>query len=375
MSQKILMVSENYQELEDYIIAKRIKKIFLVCGKSFKRLKISEYFVDIKTRLGIEIVSFSKFQPNPKYEEVLAGLCAFRSENSDMIIAVGGGSAIDVAKCIKLYAKMNPSSDYLTQEIIPNDITLMAIPTTAGSGSEATSFAVIYNNGEKQSVAADSCLPAVVCFDATTLETVPIYHKKAAMMDALCHAIESFWSVNSTPQSKAYASEAITLIVKYQQAYLQNERIGNEKMLKASNLAGKAINITLTTAGHAMSYKLTMRYGLAHGHAAVICVARLWRYMISNIDNCLDKRGEKYLGDVLADIASLMGASDSLGGANLLQKKISQLKLDGPVARSDKDYEILSQSVEPTRLRNNPVYLDEETINLLYRQIVRSKEG
>ena len=82
----------------------------------------------------------------------------------------------------------------------------------------------------------------------------------------LCHSMESFWSVNSTEESKQYSREAIQLMMKYKNAYLANEAIGNTAMLKAANIAGKAINITQTTAGHAMCYKLTSLYGIAHGH-------------------------------------------------------------------------------------------------------------
>lgn len=114
------------------------------------------------------------------------------------------------------------------------------------------------------------------------------------MLDALCHSMESFWSVNSTEESKQYSREAIQLMMKYKNAYLANEAIGNTAMLKAANIAGKAINITQTTAGHAMCYKLTSLYGIAHGHAAALCNAALWPYMAQHMENVLI-RGEKII--------------------------------------------------------------------------------
>ena len=163
--------------------------------------------------MGIPIVMFSEFTPNPLCGEVAEGIKVFKDNNCDMIVAVGGGSAIDVAKCIKLYANMDDRINYLEQAIVPNDIELMVVPTTAGTGTEATRYTVIYYNGEKQSVIDTSCIPNTVVFDASALSTLPIYQKKSTMMDALCHAIESYWSVNSTEESRRYSEEAIKIII------------------------------------------------------------------------------------------------------------------------------------------------------------------
>lgn len=104
--------------------------------------------------------------------------CGFSGRRScDLIIAVGGGSAMDVAKCIKLYAYMDPGINYLEQKIVPNDIPLLAVPTTAGTGSEATRYAVVYYKGEKQSVCDESCIPSAVLMDASVLKTRPLSEK------------------------------------------------------------------------------------------------------------------------------------------------------------------------------------------------------
>ena len=127
---------------------------------------------------------------------------------------------MDVAKCIKLYSNMDENESYLKQRIVPNDIPFIAIPTTSGTGSEATRFAVIYYNGEKQSVADYSCIPQAVLIDPSTIRTLPEYYRKTAMLDALCHAIESFWSINSTEESLKYSADAIRVITEYKDAYL-----------------------------------------------------------------------------------------------------------------------------------------------------------
>lgn len=371
MSQKILFASEKYVELDEYFISNSFKKIFLVCGKSIKVLRLNDYFTNLKSRLGIEIVKFDNFQPNPTYESVVEGVDLFNNTNCDLIVAVGGGSAMDVAKCIKLYSNMNHNENYLKQTIIPNAVPFLAVPTTAGTGSEVTRYAVIYYEGAKQSVADYSCIPAVVLFDSSALKTLPAYQKKATMLDALCHSIEAFWSVNSSDESKEYSTTAIKMIFKNMDSYFKNEDTGNKKMLEAANYAGKAINITQTTAGHAMCYKLTCLYGISHGHAAALCVSKLWPYMYLNIEKCTDSRGKEYLKKTFMDIAISMGCNSIESGIDKFDKLLSGLEISAPTVESDSDFDLLKKSVNPVRLKNNPVELTEEAINNIYHTILR----
>lgn len=371
--QNIIIASDDYIEIDNYIKINRIKKILLVCDDSIKFLRINSYFENLKTRLGISIVRFSDFQPNPLYESVVKGIKVLLNERYDVIMAVGGGSAMDVAKCIKLYANMNHTQNYLTQQIIPNDIKLLAIPTTAGTGSEATRYAVIYYNGEKQSITDNSIIPSTVVFDPTVLTTLPIYQKKATLMDAFCHAIESFWSVNSSEESKSYSKQVIELILANMNSYLAGNIDKNIVMLKAAYIAGKAINITQTTAGHAMCYKLSSLYGIAHGHAAALCTARLWLYMADNLDNCIDARGTEYVAKTFREIAVAMGYNCVENAIYAFKKILDKLELSAPEMRSDADFEILKVSVNPVRLKNNPIMLTVEAIDELYHGIFEGK--
>lgn len=355
------MILYNYDELDNYLG----KKVLLVCGSSIESLKINDYFKEKSN-----IVRFSDFAPNPLYESVVKGVDIFHKENCDTIVAVGGGSAMDVAKCIKLYSNMNREENFLKQQIVPNDIPLIAIPTTAGTGSEATRYAVIYYEGEKQSVSDYSCIPSVVLFDTSVLETLPHYQKKATLMDAMCHSIESFWSVNSTDESKEYSKKAIILIISNYKDYLAGDNSKNELMLKASHIAGKAINITQTTAGHAMSYKLTSLYRIPHGHAAALCVKSIWPFMVKHTGSCIDSRGEKYLKQVFEEIAKAMGCSCVEEAIDKFRNMVDELELPILENFTNKDYEVLKNSVNPVRLRNNPVTLSIEDIDIIYHDIL-----
>ncbi len=371
--QRIISAENNYAELDKYIKDSGCKSIMLVCDESLKFLNIKNYFDILEDRLNVKLTRFSNFKPNPLYESVVEGVQLFHEKSCEMIIAVGGGSAMDVAKCIKLYSNMDSHENYLNQKIVPNDILLLAVPTTAGTGSEATRYAVIYYGGEKQSVTHVSCIPSVVLMDSSVLKTLPEYQKKSTMLDALCHAIESFWSVNSTEESRKYSKTAVQMIMRNKDAYLANEESGNAEMLKAANIAGKAINITQTTAGHAMCYKLTSLYGIAHGHAAALCVSKLFPFMVDNTNKCIDSRGEDFLKNIFVEIASAMGCTNTDDACLKFNVIFYSLNLSVPQAK-DKDFEILKNSVNPTRLKNNPIGLEIDDIDVLYHKILSERK-
>ena len=366
---RVLEASSNYAELDGYFRGKELKKILLVHGSSLNRYPLKEYFHDLPLRQPVELVHFSDFEPNPKYESVVNGVRLFKQSGCDGIIAVGGGSAIDVAKCIKLFANMSEDLDYLDQKIIPNDIPLIAIPTTAGTGTEATRFAVIYRNGEKLSITDASCIPTLSLMDPSLLTALPLYQRKATMLDALSHAIESYWSVNSTEESRKYARLAIERIIANKDSYLRNEMQGNRKMLEAAHLAGRAINISQTTGAHAMSYKLTSMYGLAHGHAVGLCLRRLFSFMLDHPEKTVDPRGKGYLKDIFRQISEVLGYEDPVDGAAYLIRLVDELEMEVPKA-TEEEYKILTNSVNVVRLNNNPVELTLEDIEGLYHDIL-----
>ena len=307
-------------------------------------------------------VVFDKFTPNPLYEQVLEGVKMYKDNNCDEIIAIGGGSTIDVAKCIKLFVTLDPSINYLKQEFKENNIKLTAIPTTAGTGSEATKYAVIYYEGKKQSVTHESIIPSNVIFEPDVLKTLPMYQKKATMLDALSHSIESYWSVNSTDESKNYSKQALELILNNYDNYLKADETTFPLMQQAAFLAGKAINITQTTAGHAMCYKLTSLYKIAHGQACAMCVNKLYPFMLENIDKCIDSRGIDYLRNTFNELTNIISPSK-------FNEIYNSMNFD-KIGYSDSDINILVESVNLVRLKNNPIKLDKQDLDKLYREIL-----
>lgn len=324
---------------------------FVVCGKHCVQLDI----VSKIKELPVEYTWFHDFEVNPKMENVHLGVECFRYSGCRVILAIGGGSALDVAKCIKLYGAQKG-----------RDCILIVIPTTAGTGSEATKFAVVYSHGEKQSVEDEAILPDYVIMEPDTLQWLPVYQRKVTMADALCHAIESYWSVNSTEESKEYSAMAIQMILSNLEGYLQNGQAANRNMLWAANCAGKAINITKTTAAHAMSYKLTSLYQIAHGHAVLLCLPGLWRYMNEHLDQCADTRGSNYVKNIFEEIAETMGCDSVEQGIEKLEKLVRELGLVKPTVADD-EWDTLLDSVNVDRLKNSPVCLQRKDIEQIYK--------
>ena len=357
-----------YKVVADILSKHNACKVMIVCDQAYGFLPFKG-FLDC---LSVSIAKFSDFGSNPLYESVVKGVQLFKQENCDLIIAVGGGSAIDVAKCIKLYSQLPQDVNFLEQQLEDTKVPLIAIPTTAGTGSESTHYAVIYYEGEKQSITHDSILPDYVVLEPSVLASLPLFQKKCTMLDALCQGIESWWSVNSTDESKEYSQKAVQLIVENWEKYIfDNDFEAAAKIMCAANYAGRAINITQTTAAHAMSYKITSLYRLPHGYAVALCLPRLWRFMADNADKVVDGRGKGYLSIIFKDTARSMGCNGIDEAIKYFEQMMGKLELPVIVSQQNADdLKVLVSSVNPVRLRNNPVLLTEDDFEILYKEIV-----
>lgn len=328
------------------------RKVLLVCDSSYPFISIGPRVESAISGVGSPLLKFSDFASNPLEESVLKGVDLFTKEGCDTLVAVGGGSSIDVAKCIKLYAKVPETK-------------LIAIPTTAGTGSESTRFAVIYAQGKKQSITDDCIVPDFAILEPSVLESLPLYQKKCTMMDALCQGLESWWSVNSTDASRTISRRAVQMILSNWCEYLASGGtcLSGGVAMEAANLAGQAICITQTTAPHAFSYKLTSMYGLPHGHAVAICLPEIWDFMLANIEKCSDPRGAQYLQGVFEEISQLITPEG-------FRALLAELKLTAPSA-AEGDIAILAASVNPIRLANNPVPISQQEAGEIYSRILK----
>lgn len=359
-----VIVNQNiYQEYVKIKKEKKLTRVFIVCGKSVSKNEIIQAFLeDFNT-----VVVYQDFKPNPTYDSIIQGLKYFNDNKCDSILAIGGGSAIDVAKCIKAFDSIQSQNcNYFDCSIKESNIPLIAIPTTAGAGSEATKFAVIYYHGEKKSVEHETLIPNVVLFESNLLLSLPFNQKKSTVLDALCHGIESYWSKNATKESQLYAKQSMKLILDYYKEYFQNNEGAFIKIQEAAYLAGKAINISKTTAAHAMSYQLTTLYNIPHGQAAAICLKFVWKYTVSIARN----ENNTQLMRLLKDIAYIFKADDVEQGTKLFSDLLDELDIDFKVITNVDDIGLITKSVNIDRLKNHPVEFTKEIIKEIYSHML-----
>lgn len=327
---------------------KPLKKILNNINSS-KPFVVADIFLSkfIENNMPNAIV-FSRFTSNPKYDEMLLGLKLFKEKSCDSIISIGGGSCIDVAKTIKLSLNSYLSTDKPTfmQNYQYSDIKHICIPTTSGTGSESTRHAVLYLNGEKQSICNSAILPEYVILCSKLILTVPDYQKKATALDALCQCIESLWSRKATKESKTYALKGLKIFKKHYKNYLKCDLYSIKKIQLAANYSGKAINISETTAAHAMSYKLTSLYGIPHGYAVAICMNAILK--------CC-KVKTKFI---------------DLDIRQIFNKIFSYFDLPTFLTISEKELNILIESVNPVRMKNFIFNID---INSCYSYIANRR--
>lgn len=379
MKQKEYIGSGSVASLKPVLEEYSAKNIFLVTGKdSFGPCGAQK---QLETLLqGYKVRQFCDFAPAPhNIDGLYKGIELFNKSQNDAVVAVGGGSVIDMAKMIKIFAsnQLDPK-----QYVIENNpklgkgAPLIAIPTTSGSGSQATRFAVLFIDGTKYSIAHDSVLPNVAIVDPALTMSLPPRLSAVTGMDALSQAIESYWCINSNKQSKEYAAEAIKLVMpNLALAVNSPEESSRLAMAKAAHLAGKAINITKTTAAHAISYALTSHFGISHGHAVALTLPWMLVYN-SQVDenSCLDSRGCDYVRRTIDEIVQLLGASNPCQAKEVIEKLMNDIGLQkrlqslGIESQAHVE-EIVVDGFNPQRGKNNPRLLPKDTLREIMASI------
>lgn len=252
------------------------KSIVMVTGPTLHREEIDRPVLELLEASGIPFSVFYKTEADPSVETVraIADLCI--EKQADLIVAFGGGSPMDAAKAASILAVFGQEiSDYEGSGKVPGDVLpIIAIPSTAGTGSEATSFAVITDSSRKakMTVASPYLIPAAVILDPQFLSEVPQKTAAYCGMDALIHALESYLSRAADPVSLAFSKEALSTIGGSIEAYVQNrsDLKAALEMLIGSYLAGRAFNRARLGNVHALSHPLSAYFHLPHGMANAI---------------------------------------------------------------------------------------------------------
>lgn len=319
------------------------KSILLVTGKkSYLKSDFLSELDLLKKRYKVQIWNYKK--PYPDFNEIVLYLKNNRM-NFDLIISYGGGTVIDVSKLLSISNNFNSFSEVLNYDKIKDSINHLCIPTTFGSGSESTSFAVLYNNKMKHSIQSPLIIPDFIILNYKYTLNLNGKFSFCSILDSFCQSIESLWSVNNTFLSSKYALESIKLIYGALKNINALTNIDRSNLLRASNLSGKAINITKTTGPHAFSYYLTINHGICHGEAVSIMFEKFIELNFDYINSYNQKELLKILNvsNKKSFIKFFFDLKDKIGFKSSL-KDIENLNLA--------EY---SKSINLDRLKNNPV--------------------
>ena len=304
-----------------------------------------------------KVTIFSDFTANPKYEDILKGVEIVRSVELDLILAIGGGSTLDIAKLISCFLCYE-QSEY--KDILVGNLSIkrkkypvFTIPTTFGSGAEATKFAVLYKDKIKYSISSKYIQPDGILLSADFTKNIPKKIAASSVMDVLCQAIESFWSHSANQESSNFSTQALKIIKNFLVLAVNEPSPKNHlKMLESANFAGKAINITRTTAPHAFSYYLTTRYNIPHGEAVGIMMNTILLYH--------QKYSEQFLTEKTQIIEKILNLKKEQNLTNYIQTIQKEIGLRSKISLSYKEMKILIEQVNTERLLNHPVQIKKE---------------
>ena len=354
------------QDIKKFINDKSFKKIFVLCGKkSFVISGADELFKQIVSDKEIKL--FYKKSELPILEELIEIINNIKNFKPDLILAVGGGAVMDYAKIANVVDVREDLADLIVNYSYPFQkkyTKLAVIPTTAGSGAEVTSNAVIYVKGIKHSFESELLIPDNFFLIPEFLISAPNKIKASAGFDAIAQALESLVSRKSNDQSVDFASKSLRVSVNSFISFVNDPNMKNAtEMSIAANLAGKAISISKTTAPHAASYPFTSLFNISHGHAVSLFFENFFKFNYDNLIKSETSFDLKKRFDLIFKLFDVSNINDFNSKISLIKKKANLeddlTKLDINIKQSSED---IIKGINLLRLGNNPVKIDGKDI-------------
>jgi len=359
-------------DLGKFLNDEKLKKILIICGKnSYKSSGANNLLNNFLINRKKEF--FFKKKPYPDLDELKQIIDYIKKSTPDLIIAVGGGSVLDYAKIANvLYDSENLEKEISnsTYKIKKKFTKLVAIPTTAGSGAEVTSNAVIYINKIKYSVEGEELKPDFFFLIPELVIGASNKIKSSSGFDAIAQAMESLISKKSNDKSVKFATKSLEISLKYYLEFINNPNNENTSaMCLAANLAGEAISISKTTAPHAISYPFTAVYNVSHGHAVSLTLNKFLKFNYKNLSlaNCNFDLINRYkiIFDITKsnNIESFDQYLENLKNKAKLENNFKNLGIN-----IEKDYSKIISGINMLRLSNNPIELKQIDIkNILLK--------
>ncbi len=341
------------------------KKLLIITGKkSYYKSGAQDLIKFIKTK---NLEFYFKQSSIPELNELKEIIAIINKFKPDFIFSIGGGAVMDLGKTANFLWKANNivnsivKSNYNKQK---NYCKLVAIPTTAGSGAEVTSNSVIYINKKKFSVENKNIRPNNFYLYPNLVLNNKSSLKSSSGFDAIAQAVESLISVRSNTKSVEFSIQSLKYSFKSYLKYLKNPNLNNSKQMQlAAYFSGKAIDITKTTAPHALSYPFTAHFGISHGHAVSLTFSEFIKYNFENIHKSTSNFSLEDRLKILLKLTQTQNLKELIKFFDAIKQKA---KLEGNFKKLNinvnKNLKLIMNDINLLRLKNNPIKLNYNTI-------------
>jgi len=341
------------------------KKIFIITGKKSYTKSGAKNIFDILKKDNVFL--FFKKSYIPEIKELKKIISLIKNLKPEYIFSVGGGAVMDLAKTANYLWKTKNlktaiiKSKYNNQK---NFCPLIAIPTTAGSGAEITSNSVIYIKKKKYSVENDQIRPKkfMLCSEFVLKNNKKL--KSASGFDAIAQAVESMLSIRSTKKSLNYSIRSLKYSFKNYLQYVKNPNsLNSQNMLLAAHYSGEAINLTKTTAPHALSYPFTAHFGISHGHAVSLTFSEFLKFNFENINRSVTDFSMNERLKILLKLSETQNLDELLKFfKNIKNKSGLDDNFKNLNINVEKNLDKILSGVNIRRLSNNPIQINEQII-------------
>lgn len=371
--QDIIFGMGSLKRLPELLEKNGSRKMLLISDRGLESLGVVAKVEDIVKASGIEVAKFLDVEPNPSVDTVNSATRAYQETESTSIVALGGGSPMDVAKAVGVLAKFGGQiTEYEGAHKVPGKIVpIIAIPTTAGTGSEVTAFSVITDTSRnyKLTVFSYELIPSYALLDPELIMTAPASIAASCGVDALIHAWEAYTSRDASPFSDAMAEKAMELIGANLRRFVANRQDEEAAcaMMSGSMFAGIAFAWARLGNIHAMSHPVSAFFHVPHGVANSILLPTIVEYnaladhgRYEKIYNYISKEKEPvmdFIPEMLADEARELlkdlGIPSKLSDVGVTEDKIPQMAAD---------------AMKSGNILANPRQSAQKDIEMLYRR-------
>lgn len=320
-AKKIVFGRGSFERIGEYIAELGGKKPLIVLDRNLAETGFRDKVAHLFASLAMDYVLYDAIEAEPPLELADEGAQIARKGKTDIVVGIGGGSSMDVAKAIAVIVKnKGRAQDYLGLNNVPGPgLPTIMIPTTAGTGSEVTFTSVFIRRdlNKKEGMNSPFLYPAMALLDPVLTLSVPPSVTATTGVDAFCHAFESYTSINSSPMSEMVSLEAIRLIAANLRLCVHNGSNieARENMLLGSLYAGLGLANAGVTAVHSLSYPLGGRYGVPHGVANTILLPAVMRF---NLPGALEKFAivAEVMGEYVEDLSVRDAAQLAVGAVD-----------------------------------------------------------